>query len=132
MKDLKKTVTVVLEGAPPLQNDMEDFYKRIYEIVKQIPAGRVTTYGAIAAATGAPGAARMVGWAMNASHYSPEFIPAHRVVNRNGLLTGRHHFTPPSAMQELLENEGIIVNENQIADFESRFWDPLKELDIMV
>ena len=111
---------------------MNSFYRRIYEIVKQIPCGRVTSYGALAAATGAPGAARMVGWAMNASHAQPEFIPAHRVVNRNGLLTGRHHFSPPSAMQELLENEGITVLNNQIMDFESKFWDPVKELDIIV
>jgi methylated-DNA-protein-cysteine methyltransferase related protein len=111
---------------------MNGFYHRIYEIVKQIPQGRVTSYGAIAAATGAPGSARMVGWAMNASHRLPEIIPAHRVVNRNGLLTGRHHFVPPSAMQELLENEGITVFNDQIIDFGSKFWDPLKELDITI
>ena len=107
---------------------MEDFFSRVYEIVKQIPPGRVTSYGAIAAYLGAPGAARMVGWAMNASHHAAGFVPAHRVVNRNGLLTGKHHFETPTAMEELLEGEGIKVSANRIEEFHSHFWDPVKEL----
>lgn len=107
---------------------MEDFFSKVYEVVKQIPPGRVTSYGAIAAYLGIPGAARMIGWAMNASHHADGFVPAHRVVNRNGLLTGKHHFETPTAMEELLEGEGIKVYGNKIADFQHYFWDPVKEL----
>ena len=110
---------------------MSDFFSQVYEVVKLIPPGRVTSYGAIAAYLGSPGAARMVGWAMNASHHQPEFIPAHRVVNRNGLLTGKHHFDSPNVMRELLENEGLLFDENdQILNFNERFWDPAKELSL--
>lgn len=108
---------------------MEDFFRKVYDVVKLIPPGKVTSYGAIAAFLGSPQAARMVGWAMNGSHRLPEFIPAHRVVNRNGLLTGKHHFDTPYAMQELLENEGITVIDDQIIGFENHFWDPVKELE---
>jgi methylated-DNA-protein-cysteine methyltransferase related protein len=107
---------------------MSDFFSKVYEIVKQIPPGRVTSYGAIARYLGTTGSARMVGWAMNASHSHIEFVPAHRVVNRNGLLTGKHHFDTPNAMKELLENEGIQFKGDQILDFEKHFWDPAKEL----
>ncbi len=107
---------------------MSDFFEKVYEVVKQVPAGRVTTYGAIANYLGTTGAARMVGWAMNASHSHAEFVPAHRVVNRNGLLTGKHHFDNPDAMKELLENEGIKVKNDKIVHFDSHFWDPLEEL----
>jgi methylated-DNA-protein-cysteine methyltransferase related protein len=106
---------------------MSDFFTRVYEVVKQIPPGKVTSYGAIARCLGTTGSARMVGWAMNASHSHHEFVPAHRVVNRNGLLTGKHHFDTPGAMQELLENEGIKIRNNKVQDFEKHFWDPLKE-----
>lgn len=106
---------------------MEDFFSKVYEVVKQIPPGRVTSYGAIAAFLGTRGSARMVGWAMNASHHASDFIPAHRVVNRNGLLTGRHHFDTPYAMQELLESEGIQVVDEQIVDFKRVFWDPIRD-----
>lgn len=109
---------------------MNDLYHTVYEIVKKIPPGRVTSYGAIAACIGTPGAARMVGWAMNASHHLPGFIPAHRVVNRNGLLTGKNHFGTPRAMQELLENEGITIVDDQIVRFGEVFWDPVRELGI--
>jgi methylated-DNA-protein-cysteine methyltransferase-like protein len=110
---------------------MSDFFSQVYEVVKLIPPGRVTSYGAIAAYLGSPGAARMVGWAMNASHNSPEFIPAHRVVNRNGLLTGKHHFDTPNVMRELLENEGLLFDEDdKIINFQERFWDPAKELEM--
>ena len=106
---------------------MSDLYIRIYDLVKRIPPGRVTTYGAIAACLGAAGSARLVGWAMNASHFAGDGIPAHRVVNRNGLLTGKHHFDTPLAMKELLESEGIRVEDDQVEDFDKLFWDPAKE-----
>lgn len=107
---------------------MSDFFSKVYEVVKLIPPGRVTSYGSIAAYLGSPGAARMVGWAMNASHHHHEFIPAHRVVNRNGLLTGKHHFDTPNVMKELLENEGIEFKGDQIISFKEKFWDPSEEL----
>lgn len=108
---------------------MSDFFSQVYEVVKLIPPGRVTSYGAIAAYLGSPGAARMVGWAMNASHHNPYFIPAHRVVNRNGLLTGKHHFDTPNVMRELLENEGLLFDkDDQLINFSDCFWDPSKEL----
>jgi methylated-DNA-protein-cysteine methyltransferase-like protein len=109
---------------------MSDFFEQVYKVVKQIPPGRVTSYGAIARYLGTAGSARMVGWAMNASHSHPDFVPAHRVVNRNGLLTGKHHFDHPNAMKELLEAEGLLIEEDQILNFEERFWDPGKELPL--
>ncbi|MCE4563943.1 MGMT family protein [Maribellus sp. CM-23] len=109
---------------------MSDFFQQVFEVVKQIPPGRVTSYGAIARYLGTGGSARMVGWAMNASHTSPDYVPAHRVVNRNGLLTGKHHFDSPNAMQELLEAEGFKIEDDQILNFQERFWDPAKELDL--
>ncbi len=108
----------------------EGFFQRVYEVVLKIPRGRVTSYGAIASYLGSPGAARMVGWAMNQSHHSPEYIPAHRVVNRNGLLTGKHHFDGTDLMQEMLENEGAIVSENHILNMEEMFWNPVEELGL--
>jgi len=107
----------------------ENFFDKVYEVTKLIPFGRVTSYGAIAKYLGAAKSARMVGWAMNASHYKEE-IPAHRVVNRNGLLTGKLHFDGTNLMQQLLENEGIVVKENQIQNFSEIFWDPFKELSV--
>lgn len=106
------------------------FFNQVYSVVKQIPRGRVTTYGAIARYLGAPGAARMVGWAMNQSHAQSEFIPAHRVVNRIGLLTGKHHFSGVNLMRELLENEGAVIRENRILNFKEMFWDPVSELGL--
>ena len=100
-----------------------NFFNSVYEVVKLIPYGRVTSYGAIAAYLGARSSSRMVGWAMNASHSYDSKIPAHRVVNRIGLLTGQAHFNGQS-MQSLLEAEGIIVIENQIQNFKDLFWDP--------
>lgn len=100
-----------------------NFFERVYDIVRQIPHGKVTSYGAIAKALGAARSARMVGWAMNASHIL-EDVPAHRVVNRNGLLTGKMHFDGTNLMQQLLENEGIVVVDNQIVDFKKHFWQP--------
>ncbi len=99
------------------------FFERVYQVAPQIPAGKVTSYGAIARAIGSAQSSRMVGYAMNASHNLPD-IPAHRVVNRNGLLTGKHHFEGTNLMQQLLENEGIQVVNNQIQDFDKHFWTP--------
>lgn len=109
---------------------MSDFFEKVYEVVKLIPPGRVTSYGAIANYLGTTGSARMVGWAMNAAGGHIEYIPAHRVVNRHGLLTGKHHFGAPNVMQELLENEGIQVIDDQIIDFKKYFWDPMEELSL--
>ena len=103
------------------------FYARVYEIVKLVPAGRITTYGHIAKYLGVASSARVVGYAMNVSHSDSE-IPAHRVVNRNGILTGKHHFDAINLMQELLESEGIIVKDDKIVDFEKLLWDPKIEL----
>jgi methylated-DNA-protein-cysteine methyltransferase-like protein len=103
-----------------------NFFERVYAIVRTIPAGKVTSYGAIAKALGTARSARMVGWAMNASHGLEE-VPAHRVVNRLGRLTGKHHFQGTNLMQQLLENEGIIIVDNQIVDFEKHFWTPKVE-----
>lgn len=99
------------------------FFERVYQVVRQIPEGRVTSYGAIARFIGDPRSARMVGWAMNASHGIKD-VPAHRVVNRIGMLTGKHHFEGSSLMQQLLENEGIEVRDHQVQNFNKVFWDP--------
>ncbi|MFZ4411905.1 MAG: MGMT family protein [Bacteroidales bacterium] len=107
------------------------FFQSVYEVARLIPYGRVTSYGAIASFLGSKGSSRMVGWAMNATHHLPENIPAHRVVNRNGLLTGKHHFGGTHTMQELLESEGITVEDNQIQNFANYFWDPAKELKLL-
>lgn len=103
------------------------FFENVFEIVKLVPYGRVTSYGAIARYLGLRSSARMVGWAMNASHGTPD-VPAHRVVNRNGLLTGKAHFSTPDEMQRRLEQEGIVVKNDQIIDFDRLFWDPNIEL----
>lgn len=100
------------------------FFESVFEVVRQIPKGRVTSYGAIAAALGTKGSARMVGWAMNQSHFIKPVVPAHRVVNREGRLSGKMHFSPPERMQELLEAEGIRIVDDQIIDFKKHFWDP--------
>ena len=104
----------------------DNFFERVYEVVCQIPSGRVTSYGAVARYLGAPKSARMVGWALNAS--KGREIPAHRVVNRNGQLSGKQHFEGLNLMQQLLENEGVEVKEGQVLKFQSLFWDPLHEL----
>jgi methylated-DNA-protein-cysteine methyltransferase-like protein len=107
----------------------QDFFDSVYEIVKLIPSGRVTSYGSIAKYLGSARSARMVGWAMNAAHAKLD-VPAHRVVNRNGLLTGKHHFESPTRMQILLESEGIPVNNDQIQNFSNYFWDVEKQLQL--
>ncbi len=106
----------------------KDFFKDVFEVVELIPKGRVTSYGAIAKYLGAAKSSRVVGYAMNASHSAEKLIPAHRVVNRNGMLTGKMHFPTPDAMQERLEAEGIVVKKDQIQDFQKHFWDPMIEL----
>lgn len=106
-----------------LQSQENSFFDKVYAIVREIPQGKVTTYGHIAKFIGSPGAARMVGWAMNASHKF-EDIPAHRVVNRNGLLTGKAHFAHPDLMQQLLESEGVEVKNNQVQNFKEKLWMP--------
>ena len=105
-----------------------DFFSRVYEVVIMIPPGRVTSYGAIARYVGSGRSARMVGWALNVSHGRSGFIPAHRVVNREGLLTGKLHFGNSTTMQQLLENEGLHIEDDRIIDFNEKFWDPAVEL----
>lgn len=106
----------------------ENIYEIIYEIVRAVPKGRVTTYGAVATAIGVKSGARMVGYAMNSCAGLKPAVPAHRVVNRNGMLTGKHHFSPPEKMEQLLKKEGIKVKDDIVVDFEQLFWDPVKEL----
>lgn len=110
------------------KNQNEGFFGQVYDVARLIPPGRVTSYGAIARFLGSGRSARMVGWAMNVSHTCREYVPAHRVVNRNGLLTGKHHFGNSTTMQQLLENEGLIIDNDRILNFRERFWDPMKEL----
>lgn len=110
--------------------DKSDFFENVYAVVRLIPKGRVTSYGAIACYLGSKQSARLVGWAMNASH-KLNGVPAHRVVNRKGILTGKHHFETSNRMQELLEKEGVNIKEDQIMNFNELFWDPIKELEIL-
>jgi methylated-DNA-protein-cysteine methyltransferase related protein len=115
---------------PKQKSDQDnDFFSKVYEVTKLIPFGRVTSYGAIASFLGSGRSARMVGWALNVSHSNRDFIPAHRVVNHKGLLTGKHHFGNSTTMEQLLENEGIIIENDRIINFKERFWDPGKELE---
>ena len=106
----------------------KDFFQKVYKVVKMIPSGRVSTYGLIAKYLGSEKSSRVVGYAMNASH-NLEDVPAHRVVNRNGLLTGKHHFAGTNLMKDLLESEGVKIFENTVLDFENVVWDPSKDLD---
>lgn len=106
----------------------KNFFEDVYEVVKLIPPGKVTSYGAIARYLGAKGSARMVGWAMNNAHVL-EDVPAHRVVNRYGLLTGKHHFSSPNEMQNKLEAEGVSIQDDKILNFDNHFWDPVTELE---
>ena len=112
----------------PKTKSNEGFFNKVYDVVRQIPVGRVTSYGAIAKYLGSVQSARIVGWAMNDSHTQKEYVPAHRVVNRIGLLTGKQHFGNSNTMKQLLESEGIKVNNDKIIDFEKHFWNPLTEL----
>lgn len=111
-----------------MAEDSDGFFERVYRVVRLVPYGRVTSYGAIARYLGSAGSARMVGWAMNASHGRPD-VPAHRVVNRKGVLTGKHHFQGTNLMEQLLESEGVKVVDHAVEDFEGLFWDPMQELN---
>ncbi len=110
------------------QPDQQSFFQKVYAVVKQIPPGRNATYGAIAGFLGSPGSSRMVGWAMNHAHKADPTIPAHRVVNRLGILTGKHHFGSSTMMQQLLENENIKVIDDKVVDFRILFWNPKLEV----
>jgi methylated-DNA-protein-cysteine methyltransferase-like protein len=123
-KKNNKTAREKLTRLNPSGKKEESFYELVYEIVRQIPKGRVTSYGAIAACLGTKLSARMVGWAMSGAHHPGLKIPAHRVVNRNGMLSGKHHFGDHQEMQRLLEKEKIKVVDDQIQDFKKVFWDP--------
>jgi methylated-DNA-protein-cysteine methyltransferase-like protein len=112
------------------KKNKENIYDAIYDVVRSVPAGRVTNYGAVAAAIGAASGARVVGYAMNASFGITPGVPAHRVVNRNGMLTGKRHFAPPEKMQQLLEKEGVKVVDDKVVDFDKLLWDPVKELEM--
>ncbi len=111
-----------------LSEKNKDFFHHVYEVVKLIPEGRATSYGAIAKYLGAARSSRMVGWAMNSCHTHHEYVPAHRVVNRNGVLTGKHHFADPHHMEEMLKKEGIEVRDDKIVNFNAIYWDPMEEL----
>jgi methylated-DNA-protein-cysteine methyltransferase-like protein len=121
----KSTAIMILK----LSEKNKDFFVQVYDVVRLIPKGRVTSYGAIANYLGTKSGARMVGWAMNAAHVLPD-VPAHRVVNRNGLLTGKMHFEDANEMERLLENEGILIEKDQVKDFKLLFWDPMTELSL--
>lgn len=125
---VKKKKTEKLKALKPSGKRDENFFELVYEVARQIPKGRVTSYGAIAASIGAKSSARLVGWAMNGSHRIKPTVPAHRVVNRMGILSGKHHFSPPGIMEERLKKEGIKIKNDQVVDFKNLFWDPVKEL----
>ena len=126
----KKAGTGKLRAVVPSGRQDESFFELVYHVVRQVPKGRVTSYGAIAAALGTRKSARMVGWAMNNAHFVQPKVPAHRVVNRQGLLTGKMHFATPTQMQELLQEEGIEVVNDGVKDFAQLFWDPATELGL--
>ena len=117
-----------LKSVKPSGKKDESFFELVYEVARQIPKGKVTSYGAIAACLGTKSSARMVGWAMNGAGKVKPKVPAHRVVNRNGMLSGKHHFDTPGQMEFLLKKEGIKVKNDTVIDFEKLFWDPAKEL----
>jgi len=126
----KKNSFEKLKTVKPSGKKDESFFELVFEVARQIPKGRVTSYGAIAAALGTKMSARMVGWAMNGAGRIRPKVPAHRVVNRNGMLSGKMHFAYPEQMQELLDKEGVKVVDDKVVDFEKRFWDPARELEI--
>ena len=124
----KKTAQQKLKTLTPSGKNDNGFFELVYEVARQIPKGRVTSYGAIAACLGSKLSARMVGWAMNGAHRIKPKVPAHRVVNRLGILSGKHHFTPPGEMERLLKKEGIKIKNDTVVDFKKLFWDPSTEL----
>lgn len=126
---MKKSKVTKAEKEKPRSTIKEySFFSDVYDVVRQVPKGRVTSYGAIATYLGTKLSARMVGWAMNAAHQAKPKVPAHRVVNRNGMLSGKHHFPTPTAMEESLTKEGIIIKDDSIQNFKTHFWDPAQEL----
>ena len=127
---VKKTPKKIAAEQPRSTVKEYSFFQDVYEVVRQIPKGRVTSYGAIAAYLGTKLSARMVGWAMNAAHIAKPKVPAQRVVNRNGMLSGKHHFGTPTLMEELLKKDGVAVKNDTVVDFKKRFWDPLIELSL--
>lgn len=126
----KRTVINEAVQEPSLPGGRRDFFADVMSVVRQIPKGRVTSYGAIAKYLGAARSSRIVGYCMNNSHVVKPKVPAHRVVNRIGMLTGKHHFATPTAMEELLKKEGVAVKNDQVVDFTKRFWDPAVELEL--
>ena len=127
---VKKAKKKVAEEQPRSTVKEFSFFQDVYEVVRQIPKGRVTSYGAIAAYLGTKLSARMVGWAMNAAGSAKPKVPAQRVVNRNGILSGKHHFGTPTLMEELLKKDGVKVKDDTVVDFKKRFWDPITELSL--
>ncbi|MBA2248635.1 MAG: MGMT family protein [Chitinophagaceae bacterium] len=127
---MQKKRIAVREGKPRSTNRDYSFFDNVYEVVRQIPKGRITSFGAIANYLGTKLSARMVGWAMNGAHSVSPKVPAHRVVNRNGMLTGKAHFATPDKMEELLAKEKIKVEKDTVVEFEKLFWDPAKELSL--
>lgn len=125
---VKKKISEKLKRVKPSGKRDESFFELVFEVARQIPKGRITSYGAIATCLGTKSSARMVGWAMNGSGRVKPKVPAHRVVNRNGMLSGKHHFSPPGLMEKLLKKEGIKVKNDQVVDFKKLFWDPVQEL----
>jgi|SRR5687768_12369444 len=125
---IKKKTSAKLKTVKPSGKKEESFFEQVYEVARQIPRGRVTSYGAIANCLGTKLSARMVGWAMNGASKVKPKVPAHRVVNRLGILSGKHHFGEPNAMEKLLKKEGIKVKDDTIIDFQKYFWDPAEEL----
>ncbi len=119
-----------LKKAPVTGVKEYSFFQDVYDVVRQVPKGRVTTYGAIAAYLGTKLSARMVGWAMNAAHHAKPAVPAQRVVNRKGMLTGKNHFSTPTLMEELLKKEKVSVKNDTVQDFEKLFWDPSTKLSL--
>lgn len=130
MKHTKKQneSSAITKGAKPKAERKDSFFETVYDVARLIPKGRVTSYGAIAAYIGTKLSARMVGWAMNGAGSARPKVPAHRVVNRNGMLSGKHHFETPDAMENLLKKEGVKVKNDTIVDFDKKFWDPAIEL----
>ena len=124
----RKKSTEKLKTIKPSGKRDENFFELVFDVARQIPKGRVTSYGAIAACLGTKSSARMVGWAMNGAHRVRPKVPAHRVVNRLGILSGKHHFSPPGLMERLLKKEGIKVKDDQVVDFKKLFWDPVEEM----
>ena len=124
----KKKASGKLKSVRPSGKKDDNFFELVFQVARQIPKGRVTSYGAIAACLGAKSSSRMVGWAMNGAGRVKPNVPAHRVVNRLGILSGKHHFTPPGMMEKLLKNEGIKVKNDQVQDFKNVFWDPAESL----